>query len=163
MVLTVDPTSPAEFDFLIGSWSVTHRRLKHRLTGSTEWDTFSGSCVVWKILGGFGNVDDNVLELPTGTYRATSLRSYNATTTTWSIWWLDARNPDRLDVPVVGRFEDGVGTFFANDRLAGKPIVVRFRWTLLAPDSPHWEQAFSSDDGRTWETNWTMDFKRKPY
>jgi hypothetical protein len=26
--------------------------------------------------------------------------------------------------------------------------------------SPEWEQAFSADGGKTWETNWTMTFAR---
>jgi hypothetical protein len=27
-------------------------------------------------------------------------------------------------------------------------------------ENPRWDQAFSKDQGRTWETNWTMDFVR---
>jgi hypothetical protein len=30
----------------------------------------------------------------------------------------------------------------------------------LEPDSAHWEQAFSADGGRTWETNWRMRMTR---
>ena len=60
----------------------------------------------------------------------------------------------------LGRFEDGVGTFYADDRLAGKPIRVRFLWTLPKPGQPRWEQAFSPDGGKSWETNWVMDFTR---
>ena len=39
-------------------------------------------------------------------------------------WWLDGRNPGALDVPVVGRFADGVGTFFAEDTIDGRAIRV---------------------------------------
>ena len=53
-----------DFDFLHGRWRVRHRRLKQRLAGSDEWDTFEGTCHAWPILDGAGNVDDNVLELP---------------------------------------------------------------------------------------------------
>ena len=113
-----------------------------------------------KILGGFGNVDDNIVELPAGTYRAATVRSFDPKTGTWSIWWLDSRTPGSLDVPVVGRFANGVGTFLANDTLGQKPIVVRFLWTIPLPDRPRCEQAFSPDDGKTWETNWIMDFSR---
>lgn len=113
-----------------------------------------------KILGGYGNVDDNVVELPAGAYRAATIRSFDPRSGQWSIWWLDARSPGSLDVPVVGSFEDGTGTFLADDALDGRPIVVRFRWTASSPDHPRWEQAFSPDGGRTWETNWVMDFSR---
>ncbi len=105
-------------------------------------------------------MDDNVLEMPAGTYRAVTIRSFNPKEGTWSIWWLDSRNPGSLDVPVVGRFSNGVGTFLADDSLNGKPIQVRFEWILTRPDKPRWEQAFSPDAGKTWETNWTMDFTR---
>jgi hypothetical protein len=33
----------------------------------------------------------------------------------WSIWWLDSRKPDDLGQPVVGRLENGVGTFRGDD------------------------------------------------
>ena len=63
-----------------------------------------------------------------------------------------------LDVPVVGGFQDHVGTFYADDVLGGQPIRIRFIWTALPSAHPRWEQAFSRDQGETWETNWTMDF-----
>ncbi len=153
-------TIPTDFDFFIGRWQVTHRRLNERLAGSKEWTTFPGTCVAQKILGGLGNMDDNVLELPSGTYRAVTLRSYDAKQRTWSIWWLDGRNPHQLDVPVTGSFKDGVGTFYAEDTLRGQPIRVRFMWLAANPEAPRWEQAFSADGGKSWETNWIMVFAR---
>jgi hypothetical protein len=36
----------------------------------------------------------------------------------------------------------------------------RFIWTVTSRDACRWEQAFSVDGGRTWETNWIMDFTR---
>ena len=120
MSLPLDSSAPTDFDFFIGRWKVAHRRLKARLAGCTEWETFSGACVVQKILGGFGNVDDNILEIPSGTYRALSIRSFDAQAGTWSIWWLDGRRPGTLDVPVVGRFVNEVGTFFTEDTLGGE-------------------------------------------
>jgi hypothetical protein len=88
------------------------------------------------------------------------LRAFDPSTGTWSIWWLDARHPHRLDPPLVGTFAEGVGTFHANDVLNGRPIRVRFIWSDIAENSARWQQAFSEDAGRTWETNWLMDFRR---
>ena len=59
---------------------------------------------------------------------------------------------------MVGRFEAGIGTFYADDSFGGRPIRVRFLWTGTGTPSPRWEQAFSTDGGATWETNWEMDF-----
>jgi hypothetical protein len=64
-------------------------------------------------------VDDNLLHLPTGTHRAVTLRTFEPSSNTWSIWWLDGRKPGALDVPVAGRFNQGVGTFIANDTFEG--------------------------------------------
>jgi hypothetical protein len=137
-----------------------HRRLKQRLVNDHAWQSFEGSCTVQPLLGGLGNIDDNLLQLPGGSYRAASLRSFDPATRQWAIWWLDGRNPHQLDVPVVGGFEDGVGSFYANDTFEGRPIVVRFCWLDTGTASPRWEQAFSADGGVSWEVNWTMVFVR---
>lgn len=149
-----------DFDFFIGRWRVAHRRLRERLADCKDWDEFGGISVAQKLLDGRGNVDDNFIDLPGGAYRAVTLRAYNPATRLWSIWWLDGRHPDRVDTPMVGRFENGVGAFYADDRFEGKPIRVRFLWTRPGYDTARWEQAFSTDAGKTWETNWIMDFTR---
>jgi hypothetical protein len=148
-----------DFDFLAGEWRVHHRRLKERLANNREWIEFNGTCASRKILGGLGNMDENLLDMPDRSYSAVTVRTYDPAKDQWSIWWIDSRNPGPLDPPVVGRFENGVGTFYAEDNFKGKPIRVRFLWTKLST-TPHWEQAFSNDGGKTWETNWTMDFTK---
>jgi hypothetical protein len=150
----------SDFDFLVGDWTVRHRRLKERLAGCTEWDEFRGTCSLRPLLDGQANVDDNVLEMPSGTYRAASIRAYDPATKQWSIWWLDSRRPHDLGAPVVGAFKDGTGTFFADDVCDGQPIRVRFLWTDITAVSARWQQAFSRDGGATWETNWIMEFER---
>jgi hypothetical protein len=157
-----DPGSAVhDFDFLMGKWRAHHRRLKERLAGSNEWQEFEGTSEVWPVLDGAGNIDDNVLELPAGTYRAISIRSFDPEAQTWSIWWLDGRSPrGPLDPPVVGGFSNGVGTFLAEDTFNGQPITVRYRWSNITEQTCRWEQAFSTDGGKTWEINWVMEFTR---
>ena len=156
-----EATGVNDFDFLMGSWRVHHRRLKERLADNHEWIEFEGTCSMQKILGNAGNMDENVLDLPGAPYRAVTLRAYDATKKQWSIWWIDGRNPSHLDPPVVGAFKNGIGTFYADDMFEGKPIRIRFLWTNLTT-KPHWEQAFSNDGGKTWETNWVMEFVKNP-
>lgn len=158
----MDQSTSADFDFLAGRWHVHHRRLRERLAGCNEFQTFEGTCSTQFLLGGKGNVDDNVLNLPGGTYRAASLRVFDAHTRRWAIWWLDDRNPHVLDTPVIGGFERGVGTFYADDVIDGRPTRIRFRWADTRSAAPRWEQAFSPDAGHTWEVNWTMTFTRPP-
>jgi hypothetical protein len=150
-----------DFDFFIGEWRVHHRQLKQRLAGSHEWVEFEGTTRVQKIMGGWGNMDDNTLDKPGGAYRAVTLRAFDANTGQWSIWWLDGRHPaSNLDPSVKGHFDQGVGTFYADDTWNGKPIRVRFTWSHPTTAACRWEQAFSPDGGRTWETNWIMEFRR---
>jgi len=153
-------TACHDFDFVFGDWTVRHRRLTVRLAGSDAWEEFDGTSSTRPVLGGNGNIEDNFIEFPGDPYRAVALRSYDHEAGTWAIWWLDHRNPHHLDVPVVGRFDNGVGTFCANDSFEGRAIKVRFTWVSHGPESCRWEQAFSADDGSTWETNWIMQFQR---
>jgi hypothetical protein len=154
---TVGPTSI----FFHGCWNVSHRRLRKRLQGDTNWDVFGGTCDVRPILGGLGNVDDNVIELPGGAYRAATLRTFDPAARQWSIWWIDGRNPSTMDVPMRGTFEAEVGTFLCEDVFDGCAIQVRFLWSLITENSARWEQAFSPDGCKSWETNWIMDFARQ--
>lgn len=158
MPMSLPENIPTDFDFIIGDWRVRHRRLNERMSGCVEWTEFSGTSSTRKILGGFGNVEDNVLEFPDGSVRAAAFRSYDPVSKQWAIWWLDGRAPHALDVPVVGGFSGPIGRFVAHDSLDGKPIVVRFIWNATPGNHPRWEQAFSGDEGKTWETNWTMEF-----
>lgn len=159
--------TPSDFDFIIGSWRVSHRRLNARLQGCSEWTEFQGTSSTRKILGGFGNVEDNVLHLPNGDVHAAAFRSFDVNTQCWAIWWLDGRAPHQLDTPVIGRFSSNLngslGTFLARDTLDGKPVEIRFIWKNAPGSNPTWEQAFSPDAGITWETNWTMAFEPTEY
>lgn len=147
-----------DFEFQTGTWTVRHRQLKERLAGSDDWIEFPGTCRAWELLGGAGNVDDHWIQKPGAAYAAATLRRLEPDGT-WSIWWIDSRQQG-LDPPMSGAFEQGVGTFFGKDSLDGRPIDVRFIWTSRNAAECHWEQAFSPDGGKSWETNWTMDFTK---
>ena len=162
-----NPDGRLDFDFFFGHWTVQHRKLRDRLVGNNDWDSFTGTSHAQPLLGGQGNVDDNVMHLPAelgGPYRAATLRAFDPTSGHWRIWWLDGRSPISLEVPMLGRFEgqggDRSGVFYADEDFKGRPIRVRFLWLNTQTATPRWEQAFSTDSGRSWETNWEMDFRR---
>src|SRR5262245_33733558 len=147
-----------DFDFLVGEWSVHHHRLKR---GSHEWIDFEGTSSNRKLMDGEANMEEHALNAPSGAYRGIALRAYDSRTAQWAIWWLDERYPSGpLDPPVKGRFDNGIGTFYSDGIVDGRPIRTRFIWSNITRTSARWEQASSSDAGKTWETNWVMNFER---
>lgn len=152
----------SDFDFLFGSWKVRNRRLRERLTGCVEWEEFESRCRARPILGGLGNMDEFVLEPASGRLEAVTVRLYNPAAGEWSIYWAAGTGAGRFDVPMVGRFDGPRGEFFSHEVFEGRHILARFIWAVASPDACRWEQAYSADGGRTWETNWTMEFSREP-
>lgn len=148
-----------DFDFLIGSWKVHHRMLKTRLKGSTEWIEFEGDTVDRKIMNGIGNMDENIIHMEEGPIHAISLRLFNPQSKEWSIHW-STDKMGALDIPMIGGFKDGRGEFYAQEIFEGRHVYSRFIWSKIMANSAQWEQALSADGGKTWETNWIMEFAR---
>ncbi len=147
-----------DFDFSFGTWSVRNERLVERLVGCQEWETFEAEQQCRPLLGGLGNLDDFVTQWRGG-YQGMTLRLFQPATRQWSIYWASNRD-GVLDAPVVGRFEGGVGTFYGPEQHQGTPVLARFVWSHITATGARWEQAFSTDDGKTWELNWRMTMTR---
>ncbi|HXL90942.1 MAG TPA: hypothetical protein VN969_18515 [Streptosporangiaceae bacterium] len=146
-----------DFDFLHGSWQISHRYLKERLTGCEEWEEFSSEITCTPILGGAGNIDHG--EIRGRGYFGATVRLYDPPSDTWSLYWMTSLS-GAMEPPTVGRFADGVGEFTCPDAHNGIPVICRYLWTDIKPDSVQWAQALSPDDGKTWETNWYMHLSR---
>jgi hypothetical protein len=147
-----------DFDFLEGAWDVANRRLHERHVGSEDWDEFPGTSVALRFFDGAGSFDE--ITFPTKGERGATVRTLDPATGRWSIWWWSSRD-GAITPPVVGGFRAGVGTFYGDDTDGGTPVRVRFLWSRITPTSARWEQAFSTDGERTWETNWVMDLSRR--
>jgi hypothetical protein len=145
-----------DFDFLAGHWDVINRRLLKPLSGSDEWEEFPGRSVATRHFGGAASFDE--IEFPTKGFSGLTLRVHNPETRQWAIYWASSARGTLDASPMVGAFEDGRGEFYGEETYEGRRVRCRFLWTVT--DGVRWEQAFSDDDGRTWETNWTMDFSR---
>ena len=146
-----------DFDFLIGSWEVSNRRLKTLLAGSDEWDEFPATALCHSLFGGAANVDEIVF--PTKGFAGATLRLFDHEREEWSLYWASSRT-GTLFPPVVGGFRDGRGDFYGDDEHEGIPIRAHFVWSEVTATSARWEQEFSADGGETWETNWIMELRR---
>jgi len=149
-----------DFDFLFGSWQTHYRLLRHRLQNDREWYDCYGTSTIRPFWNGSANLEDGDLRCPKRYIGGMTVRLYNADTHQWSLYW-GTRQLGIVLPAQVGHFNDrGVGEFFAHDTYEGRPIVVRFEWMLKPGDHPFFAQAFSTDNGKTWETNWTAVYTR---
>jgi hypothetical protein len=145
-----------DFDPLLGSWKYHLRRRVDPLTGSNKWIDLEGTGVCRKVWDSGAQIDQVVVDGGGTHIEGLTLRTYNPQTHLWSLHWANRRD-GKLDVPQIGRFKDGHGEFYALDMYYGKSVIVKFDWTGLNTSSPHFEQSFSEDGGKTWEVNWITD------
>src|ERR1700759_691273 len=141
-----------DFDFLMGDWTIHNRYLRERLKGSTDWVEFESTYSAHPILGGAGNEDEYRPDYWPG-FSGMTIRFFNPAMNLWSIYWADNRR-NVLDPSVVGRFDGNTAVFEGPDLFEGRPIRMRFDWTIVDATHVRWEQSFSDDGGTTWEKNW---------
>lgn len=153
------PPGARDFDFLFGSWRVTNRMLRGRLRGSTDWVEWEATLDVVPILGGLGNVDRFRGGPGDDYFEGVSMRLFDGEQ--WTIHWVDT-GTGTLAPPVHGRFAGQRGVFYGDETQDGRPVRVRWIWTYDAHGTARWEQAYSADEGTSWEVNWVMRFRREP-
>ena len=151
-----------DFDFLIGDWKARLRQLDKPLTGSTTWVEYEGISRTHKVLDTNANFEEfEVHSAATGKHKkGQTLRLYNPETHEWSIYLVYADQGLLPQPATVGRFTGGKGEFYDMELWNGRTILVRYQWTQ-SPTAPHFEQAFSTDGGRTWEVNWICDLVKE--
>ncbi|GLQ94353.1 hypothetical protein GCM10007901_33050 [Dyella acidisoli] len=148
-----------DFDFNFGTWKTHVSRLVHPLTGSTTWTEYDGMSVVRKVWNGRASIFELEVEGPSGHIEGVGLRLYNPQSHQWNLNWANS-SVGMLDGGMIGEFKDGHGDFYGTDTFNGQSILVRNGFSNITPNSSRFEQAFSADGGKTWETNWIMTFTR---
>lgn len=157
---TVGEDGQRDFDWEIGAWRTTARVLAEPLSESEdEWLRFEGTSIVRPLLDRRANILEFEVSGPNGRIDALNLRLYEPQAGRWSLTFVNIRD-GLLTPPVYGGFHDGVGEFYGDDQLGGRPIKVRFLISRQGPDEARFEQAFSDDGGETWETNWVAVDRR---
>lgn len=156
LVITASPTSSKnDFDFYQGKWKLKNKKLKTRLNNCTEWTEFESTQEMYTVLNGLGNIDNFLATFDGVPFEGMSIRLFNPKTKLWSIYWADS-NEGVLQPPVLGSFENNIAHFFTKDIFNEHNILVVFRWDVRDKENPIWSQAFSDDNGKTWEWNWYM-------
>jgi hypothetical protein len=148
-----------DFDFNIGTWKTNVRRLLHPLSGSTTWTEYEGVSVVSKVWNGRASLLELKVDGPAGHIEGVGLRLYNAKSRQWNLNWANSAD-GTITKPMIGEFKAGRGEFFNQETFNGRAIFVRNGFSDITANSSRFEQAFSDDGGKTWETNWIMTFTR---
>jgi hypothetical protein len=150
---TTSPHNP-DFDFEIGTWHTHLKVLDHPLTGSTTWIEMDGTSVIRKVWGGRANLVELEVTGPNGKKtEGLSLRLFDPVAKTWSLNYANAAM-GTMTAPTIGAFKNGRGEFYDHEDYAGRTVYVRGVFSDITPNSYRFEQAFSTDEGKTWELNW---------
>jgi hypothetical protein len=163
--VAVAPPAPHDgthdFDFHMGVWKTHISRLMHPLSGSSEWTAYDGVSTVRPVWNGKASLFELDASGPAGHLEGVGLRLYDPTARQWNLNWTNS-SVGKLDGALIGEFRDGCGEFYGPDTLNGRTILVRNGFYDIKPNSSRFEQAFSADGGKAWETNWIMTFERAP-
>lgn len=104
-----------DFDFLFGRWNIPNSRLRHPLTGSTEWYEFSSTSTEMPLLAGFANLEQYDAPIVDGrSIHALALRLYDVKSHEWSIYWSTVGS-GAFGIPTTGRFRNRIGYFFDHE------------------------------------------------
>lgn len=148
-----------DFDFTVGSWKTHITRLQKPLSGSTTWVKMEGTKTERRIWNGRAHLEEIEADGPTGHMQGLTLFLYNPQAHQWSQTFASSKD-GALGSPLIGAFKNGRGEFFGQDSFNNRTILVRAVWSDITPDSHKFEQAFSDDGGKTWETNFIAQLTR---
>ena len=157
MTMTATRDGSHDFDFLAGRWYAHSRRLTRPLDAADDqWEEFDSVHDGVLLPSGFGVADD--YRIPgRPDFVGLALQLYDPKSGQWQAYWYRL---GVLTASLVGRFDDGVGVFEGADTHEGRPIRTRYTWSQVTATTARWEQAFSADEGESWETNWVMTYSR---
>jgi len=147
-----------DFDWNFGTWKTHIRRLLHPLAQSTQWVTYDGTVTVRPLLGGAANVEEIEADGPSH-LELLDVRTFDPR----SHQWIENQaygGTNTLGQPAFGRFVNGRGIFYDVEAVNGRTVLVRQSFFDITPSSYAFEQAFSSDGGRTWEPNFQAQLER---
>lgn len=149
-----------DFDFEFGpTWTAHLRLLGHRLVGAHDWIDFHGTLLTHKLWSGQGNMSELVVTNGKANIVGGALHLYNPGTRQWSVWFANAIT-GTLGVPSVGHFANGQGVLYDREMQNGRMVTVRQIFSNVSAHTFNFDQAFSVDNGKTWETNLTIRYTR---
>ncbi|HEY1605783.1 MAG TPA: hypothetical protein VGF77_09325 [Allosphingosinicella sp.] len=148
-----------DFDFHFGIWTTHIARRAHPLSGSDAMVRLTGTVAVRKVWDGAAQLEEIEADGPAGHWEGMSLFLYNPASRQWSQSFIGAAS-GTLGAPLVGSFANGEGRLYAQDVFKDRAILVRGTWSGISADACRYEEAYSTDGGRTWETEFSASLIR---
>lgn len=157
---TTNTCSNKDFDFWIGHWKIEQEILTAKgdmikLKASNRVQKELNGCIItenWK-----GDVQffwegmtkaENI--------SAYSVRSYNYTDSTWSIYWADTRSK-KIGNPYIGKFIDRTGEFYRTENNSKTKIT----FSGISKNSVTWTLSLFQSQTDSWLVIWRMVFSRR--
>ena len=134
-------------DFWLGDWDLSYERngevvhSRNRITKKLD-----GCVVLEEFAGGAGTK-----------LQGMSVSIFDGATGRWKQTWVD-NGSSYLDFD--GRFEEGRAIFYRQFEQAGKTVQQRMVFQDIKADSLKWLWQQSTDAGKTWTTQWDIDYAR---
>lgn len=149
-----------DFDFHLGKWKSSVSRLDHPLSGSNNWLKCEGNLAARKVWDGRAQLEELKIDCPDHQIEDLLLFLYNPQSHQWSLN-SSAVGDGVVGRPLFGEFKNGRGEFYDQETFKDKFILVRQVWSDITPTSHRFEQSFSDDGGKTWETNFKATLTRE--
>lgn len=148
-----------DFDFKLGRWKTRIVRHVDPLSGSAATIELRGTVVFRKVWNTGAFIEEIEADGPRGHWQALTVFLYDATSRTWSQNFANSRQ-GVLQPPLIGAFRGGRGELVAQDRIDGRPILVRAVWSRIRPGSHRYEEFYSTDSGQRWLPAFRAELER---
>ena len=149
-----------EFDFWLGEWNIEQEILDKdgnylKLPARNTVEKIVDDCVIIEKWSGDVQFFWEGMSKPEK-LSALSIRTFNETDSTWSIYWIDSRIK-KLSNPYIGKFNNHRGEFIREDEARLSKIV----FYAITPDLVKWELQVYNKMNNDWTAVWKMKFIRK--
>ena len=148
-----------DFDFNNGVWHTHIKRILDPLSGATRSIELNGTVTGHELWGGKAMLEEIETMGPNGPWGGMTLFTYNPTAHQWYQTFVN-KTDGMVTAPLIGSFKDGRGELITQDTREGHSVLIRGVWSDIKPDSHHFEEAFSEDNGRTWKPVLIADLTR---
>ncbi len=151
-----------QFDFWIGEWDVLSR---NRPTDESRWyDTGMATARVYPVVAGCGMVEHWRGHAFGNFLVGFSLRAFNPQSGQWNLALLWPNSGEPRFGEMAGGFRHNRGEFYSGGLSAdGDTTLTRFSFSDVTPNSVRWQDGFSVDNGRSWNSGWIMEFTRREF